>query len=136
MSHILVADDDALQLGLQKQLLEMDGHQVETALTALQVVRCLQSAPADLASDLVIDLAIDLVIMDLRFPNALGESDPREGIALIRCIRERGYRVPIIVISGWPYDLYGEPEESLVSCILLKPVKTPELHDTIRRLLR
>ena len=122
MSHILVADDDAFQLDLQKHLLEIAGHQVETALTAGQTVHCLETAP------------VDLVIMDLRFPNALGQPDPREGIALIRRIRELGCGAPIIVLSGWPDDLYCQPEESLVSCILLKPVNTPELLGTIRGL--
>ena len=65
MSRILVVDDDAQQLDLHKQLLEIAGYQVEIALTASQTVRRLENAPAD------------LVIMDLRLPNALGEPDPR-----------------------------------------------------------
>jgi CheY-like chemotaxis protein len=123
MSRILVADDDPVQLDLRKQILEMAGYRVELALTALQTVRRLENAPAD------------LVILDLRFPNALGESDAREGMALIRRIRELGYRAPLMVLSGCPEDLYGQPEEQLVSRILLKPVRTRELLDTIRDLL-
>jgi DNA-binding response OmpR family regulator len=75
------------------------------------------------------------VILDLRFPNALGEPDAQEGLALIRRIRDLGCRVPLIVLSGWPDDLYGEPEERMVSCILVKPVKTREFLDAIRSLL-
>jgi CheY-like chemotaxis protein len=123
MSRILVVDDDAVQLDLRKKLLEVAGYQVETALSARQTERRLESAPAD------------LVILDLRFPNARGEPDAQEGLALIRRIRDLGCRVPVIVLSGWPDDLYGEPEERLVSCILVKPVKTREFLDTIRGLL-
>ncbi|MGD0775288.1 MAG: response regulator [Candidatus Solibacter sp.] len=123
MSRILLADDDAVQLDLHKQILEIAGYQVETALTASRTVRCIEKAPPD------------LTIMDLRFPNALGESDPREGMALIRRIRHLGYRAPVIVLSGWPADLYGQPEERLVSCILLKPVSIRELLHAIRGLL-
>lgn len=123
MSRILVADDDPLQLDLRKQILEIAGYQVEIALSARQTVRRLESAPAD------------LVIMDLRFPNALGEPDAREGMALIRRIRDLGCCVPVIVLSGWPEDLYGQPEEQLVSRILLKPVRTRELLHAIRDLL-
>ncbi len=123
MSRILVADDDAVQLDLRKQTLEIAGYQVEIALTARQTVRRLENAPAD------------LVIMDLRFPNELGEPDAREGMALIRRIRDLGCRAPVIVLSGWPEGLYGQPEEQLVSCILLKPVSTCELLNTIRDLL-
>ena len=75
------------------------------------------------------------MILDLRFPNELGEPDAQEGLALIRRIRDLGCCVPVIVLSGWPDDLYGEPEEQLVSCILLKPVKTREFLDAIRGLL-
>ena len=123
MSCILVADDDALQLDLWRQILEIAGYQVELALTTHQTVRYLENAP------------VDLVIMDLRFPNALGEPDAREGVALIRRIRDLGCRVPVIVLSGWPEDLYGQPEEQLVSRILLKPVRTRELLSAIRDLL-
>ena len=116
MSRILLVDDDPYQLDLYKQVLENAGYQVEIALSAAQAGRRIGNAPAD------------LVIMDLRMPNALGESDPLEGRALIRRIRDLGCRAPVIV-------LYGQPEEQLVSCILLKPVNARELLHTIGALL-
>ena len=123
MSRILVVDDDAVQLDLRKRLLEIAGYQVETALGAQETECHLENAPTD------------LVILDLRFPNALGEPDAQEGLALIRRIRDLGCHVPLIVLSGWPEDLYGEPEERLVSRILIKPVNSREFLDTIRGLL-
>jgi DNA-binding response OmpR family regulator len=123
MSLILVVDDDAVQLDLRKRLLEIAGYQVVTALGARQTEHHIENAPTD------------LVILDLRFPNALGEPDAREGLALIRRIRDLGCSVPVIVLSGWPEDLYGEPEERLVSRILIKPVHPREFLDTIRDLL-
>lgn len=121
MFRILVADDDPLQLDLRKQVLEIAGYHVAIALSAAQTLRRLAKA--------------DLVILDLRFPNALGEPDAGEGMALIRNIRGLGYGAPLIVLSGWPQDLYGQPEEQLVSCILLKPVHTRELLHAVRDLL-
>jgi hypothetical protein len=41
----------------------------------------------------------------------------------------------VIVLSGWPEDLYGQPEEQLVSRILLKPPRTCELLAAIHDLL-
>ena len=41
----------------------------------------------------------------------------------------------MIVLSGWPEELYGQPEEHMVSRILLKPVNTPILLETIRELV-
>jgi CheY-like chemotaxis protein len=121
MSRILVVDDDVVQLDLYKQLLEIAGYQVEVALTAGQAVRRIGNA--------------DLVLMDLRIPNALGEADSQEGMALIRGIRDLGCRAPVIVLSGWPDDLYGQPEEQLVSRILPKPVDSRELLSAIHDLL-
>jgi hypothetical protein len=41
----------------------------------------------------------------------------------------------VIVLSGWPDDLYGQPEEQLVSRILPKPVDGRELLSAIHDLL-
>ena len=121
MSRILLVDDDVVQLDLYAHLLEIAGYRVDIALSASQAERRLEN--------------VDLTIMDLRFPNALGESDPQEGIALIRRIRHLGCRTPVIVLSGWPNDLYGQPEEQLVSRILVKPVAIRELLQAVRDLL-
>jgi CheY-like chemotaxis protein len=96
---------------------------VDVALTAPQAFHRLQSHPPD------------LVIVDLRLPNEHGESDAREGLSLIRRSREIGSLAPILVLSGWPEDIYGQPEEQLVSRVLLKPVRTRDLLRTIRDLL-
>jgi len=102
MAHILLADDDVELLGLQCKLLEALGYEVETAVSPAETLRELErSAP-------------DLIIMDLRFPRAA------DGLGLIRGIRQTGCQLPMIVLSGWPDDLYGAPEEQLVSRILVK----------------
>src|SRR5438132_12880097 len=102
MCRILVADDDQEQLDLRKLLLEAAGHVVARALDPRETIRLVQEGDAE------------LVIMDLRFPNAAGTPDSAEGLALIRGIRAAGCRAPVIVLSGWPDDLYGQPEEQLV----------------------
>ena len=102
MARILVADDNADQVRLQRNLLEAIGYEVGTAATPAETLLALErSAP-------------DLIIMDLRFPNVC------DGVELIRDIRARGRGMPVIVLSGWPDDLYGSPEEQLVSRILIK----------------
>jgi CheY-like chemotaxis protein len=122
VSRILVADDDLDQLVVQKLLLESFGHEVVVAACPSEALRELErSAPG-------------LFIMDLRFPNAAGQPDSREGMALIRRIREAGYRLPVVVLSGWPEDLYGEPEEEMVARIMVKPVGIPLLLELIEEL--
>lgn len=123
MCSILVADDNWQQLELRKLLLEAVGHQVAVAWSVRETMRQVELGQAE------------LVIMDLRFPNAAGEPDSAEGLALIRRIRECGCRVPLIVLSGWPQDLYGSPEESMVSRVMVKPVEARVLLETIAELV-
>ena len=123
MCRILVADDNWQQLELRKLLLEQVGHQVAVAWSVRETMRQVELGNAE------------LVIMDLRFPNAAGEPDASEGLALIRQIRECGCQVPLIVLSGWPQELYGSPEESMVSRVMLKPVRASVLLETIAELV-
>jgi CheY-like chemotaxis protein len=123
MYRILAADDDPLQLDLRKTVLESAGHSVVTALSVRATTRALERHE------------IDLVVMDLRFPNVEGKKDSGEGKRLIRHIRELNSKVPIIVLSGWPEDLEGQPEEQMVSRIMVKPVKPKSLLQAARELL-
>jgi CheY-like chemotaxis protein len=108
MSRVLVADDDATQLELRAKLLETGGHQVSLACCPAETLRLLPAA--------------DVVVMDLRFRNVRGEPDAQEGLSLIREIRGSGSAAPVIVLSGWPEDMEGTPEERLVSRVMVKPV--------------
>jgi CheY-like chemotaxis protein len=123
MPRILIADDDPIQLELRRMLLEAAGHEVSLAYSARQAVRHLRQKGAD------------LVVLDLRFPNADGEPDSREGLALIRGIHEICATAPIILLSGWTADIDGQPEEKLVRRILLKPVKPSALMQAVDELL-
>jgi CheY-like chemotaxis protein len=115
MARILVADDDLEQVTLRKELLEAGGHQVDVALCAQSTVMQMEEGLAD------------LLIMDLRFPQS------PDGLSLIRQMRQMGCSKPVIVLSGWPEDLYGQPEEAMVSQILVKPVPMHELLLTVAR---
>jgi CheY-like chemotaxis protein len=110
MAHILVADDDIDQIGMQRRLLEAFGYEVDTASSPAETLRELERSRPD------------LIIVDLRFPRAA------DGLGLIRGIRQTGCRMPVIVLSGWPDDLYGTPEQQLVSRIVVK--------GSVRELLR
>ena len=123
MCRILVADDNWQQLELRKLLLEEVGHQVAVAWSVREAMRQVELGKAE------------LVIMDLRFPNAAGEPDASEGLALIRQIRECGCQIPVIVISGWPQELYGSPEESMVNRVMVKPVRASVLLEAIAELV-
>ena len=121
MSQVLVAEDDAVQLELRAKLLETGGHQVSLACCPDEALRLLPSA--------------DVIIMDLRFRNRQGDPDAQEGLLLIRKIRDAGCQAPVIVLSGWPEELVGSPEERLVSRVMVKPVGLAALLAAIADLL-
>ena len=121
MARILLADDDARQLQLRARLLEASGHEVSLAGDASEVIPYLATS--------------QVVIIDLRFPNSQGQPDAAEGLKLIRQIRESGCRAPVIVISGWPEDLSGTPEERMVSRVMQKPVAIESLLGAIAELV-
>lgn len=102
MAHILVADDDIEQIAVQRRLLEALGHEVGTAVSPAETLRELERNRHD------------LIVVDLRFPRAA------DGLGLIRGIRQTGCKLPVIVLSGWPDDLYDAPEEQMVSRVLIK----------------
>ncbi|HUB77761.1 MAG TPA: response regulator [Bryobacteraceae bacterium] len=102
MARILVAEDNADQILMLRRLLETFGYQVGTA-----------RSPAEALAEFERNRP-DLVVADLRIPNT------SDGLALVRGVRERDPKLPLIVLSGWPDDLYGSPEESMVSRVVLK----------------
>jgi CheY-like chemotaxis protein len=102
MAHILVADDNADQIAMHRKLLETFGYKVSTARSPVEALSELERNRPDLA------------VVDLRIPST------SDGLALIRGIRERDPKILLIVFSGWPDDLYGSPEESFVSRVVLK----------------
>lgn len=122
MPRILMVDDDLVQLDLRRQVLELEGHEVAMAFSPREALRQLKEGWAH------------LLIMDLRFPNADGEPDAQEGLTLIREIRKAGFAAPVLVLSGWPDDLYGLPEEQMVARVMLKPVANRELLAAIAEL--
>lgn len=115
--RILIADDDPEQLEVFRALLQHSGYVVELALSAAEsLARIAAACP-------------DVFLMDLCLPTS------SDGRALIRAVRDAGCSRPIIVLSGWPADLYTTPEERLVSHILMKPVPVPTLLTTLAYLL-
>jgi CheY-like chemotaxis protein len=116
VARILVADDDREQLRLFQILLESAGHAVLVADDPAEMLRQLESGP-------------HILVMDLRFP------DTRVGLALIRRIREQGSSLPVIILSGWPEDLYSQPEESMVQRIMVKPIGAGDLLKAIEALV-
>jgi CheY-like chemotaxis protein len=113
MCRLLVADDDAQQLGIRKLLLEAAGHEVAVAEDAPEARRLLR------------ELRPDVLVMDLRLPKL------KDGLSLIRAVDEQRLEAKIIVLSGWTEELCDLPEEKLVTRVLGKPIRNDHLLEAI-----
>ncbi|MEZ5313828.1 MAG: response regulator [Thermoanaerobaculia bacterium] len=62
-------------------ILEFEGYRVEEAATGLEAVQKVRERPPD------------AILLDIRMPEM-------DGLEALRTMRERGYEVPVIVLSG------------------------------------
>jgi len=94
MSRIVVADDEALNLELARDVLEMDGHEVFTASNGAEAVA------------LVERVRPDLVLLDIRMPGLDGPA----ALARIRA-SAFGRKIPVVALTA--AAMLGEEEKLL-----------------------
>ncbi len=78
---ILVVDDEAAIRDSLHMILEYEGYRVEEAASGSQ------------ALSKVADRAPDAIVLDIKMPEM-------DGLELLRALRERGYDMPVLMISG------------------------------------
>ncbi len=117
MARILVVEDNPDQRELRRMLFERAGHEVEVAATVVEAGRAGSR------------YALDLVVMDLHLPGA------KDGVKLIRRLRELSPAPRIVVLSGFTAELKALPEAKLVDAVVSKPCRSAQLLDIVSRLL-
>src|SRR5579864_1555839 len=80
-ASVLIVDDESAIRDSLRMILEYEGYRVEEAA----------SGPAALAR--LADRLPDAVLLDVKMPEM-------DGIEVLRAMRERGYEVPVLVVSG------------------------------------
>src|SRR3954471_17437129 len=78
---VLVVDDEAAIRDSLHMILEYEGYRVEEAANGSQ------------ALSKVADRAPDAVVLDIKMPEM-------DGLELLKALRERGYDMPVLMISG------------------------------------
>lgn len=117
--HVLVAEDEALAAMALEDFLSRKGYRVTLAQDGQEGLERYSADPAD------------LVITDLRMPRM-------DGRALIRELRVRAARLPILVMTGFlsmeagEDDLTSDRWQPLV--VLRKPVSPQVILDTLTSL--
>lgn len=86
MSKILIIDDDRTVCQSMKLLLSKSGHQVEAIFNPLNAIEHIEAFKPE------------LVILDMNFSVA---TTGEQGLAMLKKIRARYDKLPIILITGW-----------------------------------
>ena len=115
--RILVVDDSPDTLELLRRNLESKGYHVSTASGAVEAIKILESAPAE------------LVITDLKMPEV-------DGLTLVRHIHENYKSTEVIMITGYP-SIEGAVEAVKTGAeeFLAKPFTDEELFSAVHRVL-
>jgi len=117
MRLLLIEDDDALRLGLARQL-QAEGYRVDLAADGEEGLFLAQEYPVDLA------------IVDLGLPKL-------SGLAIVQKLRAEGRAIPILILTArgsWQDKVQGL--EAGADDYLVKPFDYPELAARIKALLR
>jgi two-component system nitrogen regulation response regulator NtrX len=80
-ASVLVVDDESSIRESLRMILEFEGYRVDEAATGSQALVKLSERPPD------------AVLLDIKMPEM-------DGLELLRALRERGYDVPVLMISG------------------------------------
>ena len=117
--RILFVDDDESILEMSKQLLELMGYAVSTAISGPEAIKIMGGT----------EKKFDLVITDMTMPIM-------NGIQLAQQIKLNNPDLPVILCSGYT-DVVEESKASEmgINAYITKPIGKNQLAETIRRLL-
>jgi len=120
--HVLCIDDEPLQCELVKELLERDGHRVQTAADGESGVTAFRTAIGQ-------KQPFDVVITDLGMPYV-------DGREVARIIKQGSPETPVIMLTGWG-EFISDDETDLDDFdeILNKPPRLREMREMFRRLV-
>ena len=118
-ARILIVDDNATNLKLASEVLEMEGHQIVSAIDAEQAMEILE------------DMVPDLILMDIALPGM-------DGLTLTRQLKctARLSGVPIVALSA--FAMRGDEARAMASgCdgYITKPIDTRRFPEQIRSYL-
>ena len=119
--HVLLVEDNAVNLRLAEKLLQKQGHQIVTARNGSQAVEALAKE------------RFDLLLTDVQMPEMDGFD---LAVAIRTGEKETGVHLPIIAMTA--HAMKGDRERCIAAgmdAYLSKPVRAAELYDTIDSVL-
>jgi CheY-like chemotaxis protein len=118
--HILIIDDNPIDLRLVSELLEVNGYKADSAVDAEQAQRML------------LRMVPDLILMDIALPGM-------DGLTLTRVVKadSRLRHVPVVALTA--FAMHGDPERAAAAgCdgYLTKPINIQKFAGKIAEVLR
>jgi DNA-binding response OmpR family regulator len=118
MARILLADDSETILLLLRTRLEMEGHEVETAIDGQEVVDRMGATQTP----------YDVLLLDAMMPR-------KSGIDALRELRESGIDTPTLIVSAHTEGGNGDDHASLaIAGYIRKPIDFDQLFKEIAKL--
>ena len=121
MAKILIVDDHQQTRAAARQILAKDGHEIWDVPDGVQALALLEI------------IRFDLVITDVYMAAV-------DGMELLTRIKQRGHRVPVVVMSGGGFasreEVLALAQECGAVAILAKPFTPQQLRETIEPLLK
>lgn len=121
--HVLCIDDEPLQRELVKEMLERDGHKVETADNGENGVEIFRKALGRRDP-------FDIIITDLGMPYV-------DGREVAKIIKQGSPETPVVLLTGWG-EFISDDETALSDFddLLTKPPRLGEFREMFRRVIR
>ncbi|MFO7754004.1 MAG: response regulator, partial [Desulfobacteraceae bacterium] len=117
--RILLVDDEASIVRLEKMMLERLGYQTSSCTSSTEALELFKASPD----------YYDIVVTDMTMPNMTGD-------VLAREIRAVDPHIPVIVCTGFSERVDQNMEEnSGIKAFLKKPVTKLDLAETVRKVL-
>jgi two-component system NtrC family sensor kinase len=118
MARILVVDDQPWLVALIQEVLERDGHVVDSVLGGQAALERLR------------EHTYELVVCDLQMPDV-------DGAAVYRAVEQLAPRRPaVLLMTGYAdTSAYGDFLQTTPAVVLNKPVGIDALRENVRRLL-
>ena len=117
--HILLVDDEASIINIEKQMLTRLGYTVTSRVNSLEALEMFKNRPD----------RFDLVITDMTMPNMTG-------VRLAEALTEIRSDIPVIICTGYSERIDEEKAGSLgIKGLLMKPVVKSKLAETVRNVL-
>jgi DNA-binding NtrC family response regulator len=118
LMKILIVDDQKIVLDSCKRILEEDGFAVTLATSADEAVERIRTE------------TFSLILLDIKMPG-------RDGMSLMRQVKETWPQIPIIVMSGYTTpETIAEVSETDAATFIAKPFTPDELLDAVGQVIQ